>query len=164
MIKRSIICIALAGTPFEAAAQSVQDHIVRQLREQGFRITEIAPTWLGRVRIVSTRNGLERELVFVPNTGEILRDYWIDVDDEDDGPQIFNPGGGSSGGSGGGSSSDADAYAHDDADDHDDVYYDLVDEDEDVDYVDDDEDDNEDDDDDDDEDDDDEDEDDDEDD
>ena len=161
MIKRSIICIALAGTPFEAAAQSVQDHIVRQLREQGFRITEIAPTWLGRVRIVSTRNGLERELVFVPNTGEILRDYWIDVDDEDDGPQIFNPGGGSSGGSGGGSSSDDDDDDDED-DDYDEDEDDREDEDEVGDVEDDDEDDNEDDDDDDDEDDDDEDEDDDE--
>ena len=162
MIKRSIICIALAGTPFEAAAQSVQDHIVRQLREQGYRITEIAPTWLGRVRIVSTRNGLERELVFVPNTGEILRDYWIDVDDEDDGPQIFNPGGGSSGGSGGGSSSDDDDDDDDEDDDNDEDEDDREDEDEDGDDEDDDEDDNEDDDDDDDEDDDDEDEDDDE--
>ena len=122
MIKRFLICCVLAGAPTHAAAQSMQDHIVRQLQDQGFRIIEIAPTWLGRVRIVSSRDNLERELVFVPSTGEILRDYWVETDKDDndrndDGPQIFNPGGGHAGGSSG--SGDDNGNEDDDKDDDD---------------------------------------------
>ena len=132
MLKRIIICLALMGLPQLAAAQSVQDQIVSQLRGQGFTEITLQRTWLGRIRVVALRGDLLRELVFNPQTGEILRDYWREVDD-DDGPTLFNPGGGSggsgangngsgssSGGSGSGDNADDDREENDDDDDDED--------------------------------------------
>lgn len=57
-------------------AQDLQSRIIAQLQTQGFERIEITRTWLGRVRIDAEGPGMEREIVFNPNTGEILRDYW----------------------------------------------------------------------------------------
>lgn len=92
MLKKIILCIALAGAPQFAAAQSVQDQIVTQLRAQGFSEIAINRTWLGRIRVVALRDDLRRELVFNPQTGEILRDFWRTLDGDDEGPRLFNPG------------------------------------------------------------------------
>ncbi|WP_296423485.1 hypothetical protein [Yoonia sp.] len=94
MLKRLIICLVLIGAPLAAAAQSVQDAIVSQLRTQGFSEITMNRTWLGRVRVVALSDTLRRELVFNPQTGEILRDYWVTLEEgKDDGrsPQIFDP-------------------------------------------------------------------------
>ena len=88
MFKRIILCIALVAVPFAALAQSVQDQIIGQLTEQGFGEFEISRTFLGRVRVVTQNDQLERELVFNPNTGEILRDYWAPLAGEDVTPQV----------------------------------------------------------------------------
>jgi hypothetical protein len=88
MFKRIILCIALVAAPFAALAQSVQDQIIGQLTEQGFGEFEISRTFLGRVRVVTQSEQLERELVFNPNTGEILRDYWAPLAGEDVTPQV----------------------------------------------------------------------------
>ncbi|MEL7181617.1 MAG: hypothetical protein AAFN63_17610, partial [Pseudomonadota bacterium] len=122
MLKKIIVCVALATTPQVAAAQSVQDQIVSQLRDQGFGDIRVQRTWLGRIRVISQRDGVRRELVFNPQTGEILRDYWRDADD--DGPRLFNPGGGSSssggsGSNGGGAGSSSGSGGDDDDDDDD---------------------------------------------
>ncbi len=99
MLKRFVICLALTGAPQFAAAQSVQDQIVAQLRNQGFTEMTLNRTWLGRIRVIAYRDDLRRELVFNPQTGEILRDYWRTIEDgDDDGPRLFNPGGGTFGG------------------------------------------------------------------
>lgn len=123
MLKRLAICLVLVGAPHVAAAQSVQDQIVTQLRDQGFEEISLNRTWLGRVRVIALRDELRRELVFNPQTGEILRDYSVilsgdDDDDDTKAPRLFNPsgGGGSSGGSGGEDDDDDD----DDDDDYDD--------------------------------------------
>ena len=100
MLKRFAICLALTGAPQFAAAQSVQDQILSQLRDQGFSEMTLNRTWLGRIRVIAYRDDLRRELVFNPQTGEILRDYWRTIEDDgDDGPQLFNPGVGAGGGS-----------------------------------------------------------------
>jgi hypothetical protein len=62
-----------------AAAQSVTDRMVAALREQGYRILEMHDTWLGRVRVIAESDTIRRELVFNPGTGEILRDYALDL-------------------------------------------------------------------------------------
>lgn len=76
-----------------ASAQSVQDQIVEQLQDQGFNRITVQRTLLGRTRIEAFSDTLERELVFNPNTGEILRDYWepLDDDDDDGGPRLRDP-------------------------------------------------------------------------
>ena len=97
MLKKFAICLALVGSPQFAAAQSAQDHIVAQLHDQGFSEITLTRTWLGRIRVIALRDDLRRELVFNPQSGEILRDYWVTMD-EDEGednddfaPQLFNP-------------------------------------------------------------------------
>ena len=74
--------------PVGATAQSVQDQIISQLRAQGFTQMTVSRTWLGRIRVVAFRGDTRRELVFNPQTGEILRDFWRD---DDDGPKLFDP-------------------------------------------------------------------------
>lgn len=125
MLRKIVICLALAGTPQFAAAQSVQDQIVSQLRAQGFSEITLQRTWLGRVRVIAKRDDLRRELVFDPQTGEILRDYWRE--DNDDGPRLFNPGGSNSAGS----SSERDDDDDDDDDDDAEEQEDDIDEDDD---------------------------------
>jgi len=116
-----LISLSVAGTP--ATAQSMQDVIVKQLVDQGFTRISINTTFLGRVRIVATSAMRSREIIFNPRTGEILRDYWDDLDGEGRvNPKIVSPFGGASdsGSSGGDVGYDNDAGDDDDDDDHDD--------------------------------------------
>ena len=93
MKRTASLTIALCLSTSLALAETVQDSIVRQLQDQGFSRIEIQRTLLGRVRIEAYSNTLERELVFNPSTGEILRDYWEPRDDDDDdgGPRLRDP-------------------------------------------------------------------------
>lgn len=123
-----LITLSVAGTP--ATAQSMQEVIVKQLVDQGFTRISINTTFLGRVRIVATSAARSREIIFNPRTGEILRDYWDDLDGGGRvSPKIVSPfggdsgggdsGGGKSGGTSGSGSSSGDV-GHDDNDgDHD---------------------------------------------
>lgn len=130
MIKQLMICFLLIGSPQIVAAQSVQDQIIAQLQQQGFTQIEVSRTWLGRVRIVSLRDDLQRELVFNPQTGEILRDFWQTINGDGlASPRIVDPfrdsgsGGGQSSGGGsseGGGSSGGDSGSGGDDDDDDD--------------------------------------------
>ena len=61
----------IAGPGF---AQNYETDIMAQLQGQGYQGIALSHTWLGRTRIVATLNGDLREIVFDPNTGEILRD------------------------------------------------------------------------------------------
>lgn len=64
-----------------ALAQSPADAVVQQLRAQGYVEFEVSRTLLGRVRVVATASdGSQREIVFIPATGEILRDYSAEAD------------------------------------------------------------------------------------
>ncbi|WP_299424438.1 hypothetical protein [uncultured Shimia sp.] len=69
---------ALSGT---AQAETRVEAIARHLAEQGYHDIEIGRTFLGRARIEAEKNGMEREIIVNPRTGEILRDYW-EEDDE----------------------------------------------------------------------------------
>src|SRR6056297_1653480 len=86
MLCRSLLiaCLSLVPLAGMAQAQTAQDRIVQQLRDQGFDEIEITRTWLGRVRIVAEEDDTLREIILNPTTGAILRDYWVEVDDDDD--------------------------------------------------------------------------------
>ncbi|WP_189799505.1 hypothetical protein [Tateyamaria sp. syn59] len=73
-------------------AGPIEDSIVRQLRDQGFSQIEVRRTLLGRSRIVARSRDLYREIVVSPVTGEILRDYWRELDGDGQNSQIVNPG------------------------------------------------------------------------
>ena len=67
----------LAALP--ASAKGLADEIARQMAQQGFQNIGIEETWLGRTRITGIRNGGSREIIVNPNTGEILRDLWLNA-------------------------------------------------------------------------------------
>lgn len=52
-----------------------QDVVTASLRNQGFEVTLVHWTWLGRIRIIAVSDLIRREIVINPTTGEILRDY-----------------------------------------------------------------------------------------
>lgn len=83
MLRFTTIAVALILGSGPAFAQTAQDAIVAQLKAQGFTKFEFERTWLGRVRIEAYSDTMERELVFNPNTGEVLRDYWEPLDEEE---------------------------------------------------------------------------------
>lgn len=77
-----VLSILIASGPAQAQAQadnslSPTDEILSTLRTRGYDIVENERTWLGRQRIVARKDGTSREVVFIPATGEILRDYAI---------------------------------------------------------------------------------------
>jgi len=63
-----------------AAANTFVDSLIGVLREEGYRNFEISSTFLGRTRIVASSATRRREVVLNPRTGEILRDYWVNLD------------------------------------------------------------------------------------
>ncbi|WP_435259797.1 hypothetical protein ACSBLW_08580 [Thioclava sp. FR2] len=116
MNRRDFTLMALAtlcvGTP--ALAASYQDQIVSQLKKQGYGNIRVQRTLLGRVRIVASGSGGQREIILNPRTGEILRDFWTATgSSSSSGGKIIESGG--SGGSGGSSDDDDDG---DDGDDN----------------------------------------------
>lgn len=58
---------------------SPADEIRSTLLSHGYIILEDERTWLGRQRILAQKGDAQRELVFIPGTGEVLRDYsaWL---------------------------------------------------------------------------------------
>lgn len=48
---------------------------VQQLLWDGYEEIEVTQTLLGRIRIKAEKGDIEREIIFNPQTGEILRDY-----------------------------------------------------------------------------------------
>lgn len=94
MLKRAFLLgLLFAPLPLMAQTASVQDQIIGQLRDQGFTRIEVSRTLLGRVQLHATSDQLERELVFNPVTGEILRDYWEPHGGgERRAPRVLNPG------------------------------------------------------------------------
>ncbi|WP_050528930.1 hypothetical protein [Pseudaestuariivita atlantica] len=107
-IAAAVIAGGLAGG---AQAETPKDLIIKRLVADGFTRMEVSRTFLGRIRIVATRPGAEREIVFNPTNGLILRDYLElddagdDDEDEDNGSSQAQVSSGS--GSGGGSSSNS---------------------------------------------------------
>ena len=81
MLFRSLLLTAaglVAAFAVPAAARNVEGEVAARLARDGFRITSRRRTWLGRVRIEAGKGKLQREVVFDPTSGEILRDYISD--------------------------------------------------------------------------------------
>ena len=119
----------MAASPVFAGG--LADKIAQKMTQLGFSGVRVEETFLGRARITGTRAGVSREIIVNPNTGEILRDLWlnsdgqvraadIDIDDDEDkldddgkgrgrgrgGEDGGDDGGGNSGSSGGGGDDD----------------------------------------------------------
>lgn len=78
MTRRKLLLSAagfVAAFAVPAAARNVESEVAARLAREGFRITSRRRTWLGRVRIEAGKGKLQREVVFDPTSGEILRDY-----------------------------------------------------------------------------------------
>jgi hypothetical protein len=67
------LCLGLQAAP--ARAEIWEDLVVEALVDQGYEVSMIHRTMLGRVRIVAISETLRREIVLNPHTGEVLRDY-----------------------------------------------------------------------------------------
>lgn len=63
----------IAAGPAAAQESGVSD-VVRTLRAEGFQVTRIGRTWLGRIRIEAENNSSTREVIVSRSTGEILQD------------------------------------------------------------------------------------------
>ena len=73
------VLVALSFSPFAAHADSKGDafaaKVASQLKELGYSTVEVSRTFLGRIRVEATGSAGEREIIFNPRTGEILRDF-----------------------------------------------------------------------------------------
>lgn len=65
----------VAATAAPAAAMDVEQVVTNRLAREGFHVISRRRTWLGRVRIEAAKADLQREVVFDPASGEVLRDY-----------------------------------------------------------------------------------------
>ncbi len=77
LFRTLLLCLALALPTGAARAATITEQIVSQLTDQGFNQISVSRTLLGRTRIKATSREFQREIVFNPATGEILRDYVV---------------------------------------------------------------------------------------
>ncbi len=89
LIISALLLVALAGV---AMADAITDRIVASLKAQGYTIIQMQETWLGRIWILARNDQVQRELVFNPGTGEILRDYAVSLASLDAGSEIARSG------------------------------------------------------------------------
>lgn len=87
LLMATALCLS-AGTG-AVWAQDIEAQIISQLQAQGYARIHVTRTWLGRVRIEAEGPGREREIIFNPTTGEILRDYWEIEDDHSGGDGVL---------------------------------------------------------------------------
>jgi hypothetical protein len=92
MIRNLLFAAAITLAPISASADQIRESIVTQLRSQGFTSITVSRTLLGRSRVVAQSPTLDREIIFNPVTGEIIRDYWKKRLDGQAGATIVNPG------------------------------------------------------------------------
>lgn len=117
-ISTGMVFLTVAG-PALAGSETGMEAVLSHIRDQGYRVETLERTWLGRVRIKSVGPRGERETVFNPHTGEIMRDLLVagpsagvqnsnedenEGDDGDDGDEGVSgdEGGGDEGDDGGG--------------------------------------------------------------
>ena len=120
-----MLAAALSLGPGMAWGQAAADAVVQQLRQQGYVGFTVSRTLLGRVQVIAEApDGTQREIVFNPSTGEILRDYIEDADGtptprvldrEDDDRDDRDDDRSGSGGGGSGSGGDDDSGGGDDS-------------------------------------------------
>ncbi|WP_435259568.1 hypothetical protein ACSBLW_07350 [Thioclava sp. FR2] len=76
MIRLLLTVFLVFGLSLPALARdaSLEKRFTAALQAGGFSVREIGYTFWGRLRIVATLDGMEREIIINPNTGEVLRD------------------------------------------------------------------------------------------
>lgn len=84
------VLVMLLVQPGVALADPFTDRITDQLRQQGYGEIVVTRTFLGRYRIVATTDRTEREIIVNPGTGEILRDYIEDKDNDSASSGLFS--------------------------------------------------------------------------
>ena len=82
-VRTAVLALAFGIVGHISVAQTLQDDIVAQLRDQGFVEFNVEQTILGRIRIVALSVTLRREIVLT-HSGQILRDYWEQLDGSTD--------------------------------------------------------------------------------
>lgn len=78
-MKRMMIGLLFWGLAQSASAGSISDQVIANLKAQGFIVVQMDRTWLGRIWLIARSNSVQREIVFNPTTGEILRDYAVSL-------------------------------------------------------------------------------------
>lgn len=76
-MKRILVAVALLVFGAKADADTISDQVVKNLRAQGFEVVQMDRTWLGRMWILARNDTTQRDVVFNPATGEVLRDYAV---------------------------------------------------------------------------------------
>ena len=122
MRRKALRAACLAGAfvlaAFPALAMTGVESLAQQLSEQGFTEVRMSKTFLGRVRIRAKGPGIEREIIYNPVTGEILRDFWSTNSSSGEGLTLLNPFDSSNSGSGSSNSgSGSGSSDYDDLDD-----------------------------------------------
>ena len=69
-----VVLLLLAALP--ASAQTTESALISMLGSQGFVLTERRKTWLGRIVLEFVSETLERQIIFDPTHGTVLRDFW----------------------------------------------------------------------------------------
>ena len=81
---------ARASGSFEVAQNRTYLDVVASLEAEGYEITDVGKTWLGRIKIVATSKANLREVIVSRTTGEILSDVIVDVYAKADGKGDVN--------------------------------------------------------------------------
>lgn len=69
-----LLMLLLAHQPALAETPDIAQPVVSRLQTEGYSVTEVSRTWLGRILITATTPGHLREIVLNRTTGEVLRD------------------------------------------------------------------------------------------
>lgn len=77
-LRIGLAAIAYAAATVAALADP-SEAVQQQLQAQGYTITDVGRTWLGRVRIEAQLGRYRREVVLDPTTGEVRRDLVEDT-------------------------------------------------------------------------------------
>lgn len=81
-MKRLLIWVTLLVSLWQSPVQAQTDFttpIVTQLESEGYTVSKIKRTWLGRILIVANTKGSLREIVLNRQTGMVLHDQTIAI-------------------------------------------------------------------------------------
>ncbi len=69
-----VLILTVSAVPAFSDMAPTVSVVAEELADQGYEVSRISKTFWGRVKIISRKDNLEREVILNPNTGEILRD------------------------------------------------------------------------------------------
>ncbi len=73
LLTSTILVAALWQTP-ALAGSDIADPVVEQIEADGYTVSDVTRTWLGRIVITAVKGANLREVVLNRTTGEVLRD------------------------------------------------------------------------------------------